>query len=154
MSSKNHKYSRILPETKGKAKLSGTQKVIIVVIILAVFVTLVSLAVSIFLSPERLTKSRIEGLASDYYENYLYETMVNSDKNDGNLEAAMSKYTETGFTMITLRQLILRDPAKSADFDESLRENCDIERTTVKFYPKAPFSRKDYRADYRYVCNF
>ena len=142
---KNHKH---------KKTLSGVQKTIIIVISLAIIVTLAAVVISFFLQPERLTKSRIESLASDYYENYLYENFINSDKFFGDLESAMSRYTETGLTSITLRQLILHDQTKTASIADSLKANCDIERTTIKFFPESPFSRKDYRVDYHYVCNF
>ena len=142
---KNHKH---------KASLSGIQKTIIAVIILAIIVTLSTILISFFLQPERLTKRRIEDLATDYYENYLYENFVNSDNFSGNLESAMNKYTETGFPSITLRQLILHDQEKTTSIADSLKANCDIERTTIKFFPESPFSRKDYRVDYHYVCNF
>lgn len=145
MHAKNHKH---------KKTLSGIQKTIIIVIALAIIVTLAAVIISFFLQPERLTKSRIESLASDYYENYLYENFINSDKFSGDLESAMSRYTETGFTSITLRQLILHDQEKTASIADSLKANCDIEQTTIKFFPESPFSRKDYRVDYRYVCNF
>lgn len=150
----NHKYVTILPTNKSGSKYSVVQKTIITVIILAVITTLVALIVSIFLKPERLAKSRIESMAKDYYENFIYEGLINSKNYSGDLESTMKKYTEIGLTPITLRQLILHNPEKTAKFAESLRESCDIERTTVKYYPKAPFSRSDYLVDYHYICNF
>lgn len=148
--SKNHKQNSV----RKKAPLSGTQKTIIIVIILAILVTIVAVIISFFLKPESLTKARIEGLAADYYENYVYENLINSDQFSGDLNSTMNRYKETGFTPVTLRQLILHDQEKTSGISDSLREYCDIERTTIRFFPESPFSRKDYRIDYNYVCNF
>lgn len=155
---KKHNNKIILPKNKKrqptKAPLSSTQKIIIIIIILAVIFTLIGVVASIFLQPERLTKSRIESLASDYYENYLYENLINSENFSGDLEATMNKHIEIGFTPITLRQLILHDQEKTASIADSLRSNCDVERTTIKFYPEPPFGRTNYHVKYNYICNF
>lgn len=150
----NTTYSSRNKRQATKVPLSFTQKLIIVVIILAIIVTIIGIIISFFLQPEHLTKSRIEGLAADYYENFLYENLINSENYSGDIEATMSKHVETGFTPITLRQLILHDQEKTASIADSLRNNCDIERTTIKYFPVPPYSRTDYRVDYNYICNF
>ena len=150
----NRKKSYDNKRQLAKIPLSFTQKLIISVIILAVVVTLIGIIISFFLRSEHLTKSRIESLASDYYENYFYENLINSENFSGDIEATMNKHIETGFTPITLRQLILHDQEKTASIADSLRSNCDIERTTIKYYPVPPYSRTDYRVDYNYICNF
>ncbi len=150
----NTKYLSGNKRQTAKAPLSFTQKLIIAVIILAIIVTIIGVIISFFLQPEHLTKSRIESLATDYYENYLYENLINSENYSGDIEATMSKHAEIGFTPITLRQLILHDQEKTASIADSLRANCDVERTTIKYYPVSPYSRTDYRVDYNYICNF
>lgn len=43
---------------------------IIVVIIIAMLVVAAAIAIQLFNTPERSVKSKIENIASDYYENY------------------------------------------------------------------------------------
>lgn len=124
------------------------------VIILTMLTVAIGVLLSYFFNPEQLTKSRITDLASDYYENYLYEQLINSENFSGDLDATMSRYNSNGFNPVTLRQLILHDQTATANIADSLRDNCDEELTTVTFYPDPPYARNNYHIDYHYVCNF
>lgn len=137
-----------------KHKLSPIQKIIIVIIISVMAITIGFAIASFFLQPENLTKAKISNLATDYYENYLYENLINSEKFSGNIDATMSEYRDRGLSTITLRQLLLHDQSKNASLANEIKNYCDEEKTTIKFYPDAPYSRNNYHVDYHYVCNF
>ena len=142
-----------LPNNK-RNKLTVSQIVIIAVISLTLIVSIAGIVIAFFSQPEQITKARISEYASDYYENYLYEKFITSDNFSGDLNTAMEKYKTRGFSSITLRQLILHDLTKTSDYANLLRENCDEEKTTIKFYPEEPYGRNNYRTEYHYVCNF
>ena len=137
-----------------KHKLSPIQKIIIVIIVSVMAITIGFAIASFFLQPENLTKAKISNLATDYYENYLYENLINSEKFSGNIDATMSEYRDRGLSIITLRQLLLHDQSKNASLANEIKNYCDEEKTTIKFYPDAPYSRSSYHVDYHYVCNF
>ncbi len=137
-----------------KHKLSPIQKIIIVIIVSVMAITIGFAIASFFLQPENLTKAKISNLATDYYENYLYENLINSEKFSGNIDATMSEYKDRGLSTITLRQLLLHDQSKNASLANEIKNYCDEEKTTIKFYPDAPYSRGSYHVDYHYVCNF
>lgn len=137
-----------------KHKLSPIQKIIIVIIVSVMAITIGFAIASFFLQPENLTKAKISNLATDYYENYLYENLINSEKFSGNIDATMSEYRDRGLSTITLRQLLLHDQSKNASLANEIKNYCDEEKTTIKFYPDAPYSRSSYHVDYHYVCNF
>jgi hypothetical protein len=137
-----------------KHKLSLAQKITIAIIIIVMIITFGFTIASFFLQPENLTKAKISGLAADYYENYLYENLLNSENFSGDVESTLSEFKDTGLSTISLRQLLLHDRTKNASVIEEIKQYCDEEKTTIKFYPEAPYSRTNYHTDYHYVCNF
>ena len=63
-----------------KKRLSAIQKTILTIII-SLSILIISLVISaFFLNPEARVKSKISALTSEYYENYLYENLKNSDQ--------------------------------------------------------------------------
>ena len=63
-----------------KKRLSAIQKTILTIIV-SLSILIIGLAISIFfLNPEARVKSKISALASEYYENFLYENLKNSDQ--------------------------------------------------------------------------
>lgn len=124
--------------------------VIIVVCVLAV--TVATLAV-LLNSSERTAKGRIESVARDYYENYFYNHFTKSIP-AADFESVMEKYTEHGFSEVPLRQLLFYNGGKNADLADELGKYCDLNATSVRFVPEAPFGKTNYHADYKYSCNF
>ena len=139
---------------KRKKRFTLVQKIILGVIG-ATFITIIIATISILSSkPENVVTSKIEALASDYYENYLYQGILDSNRFSGNIEETLQKYVDVGFSPITLRELLLHDTKKSNDFASFIKNYCDENRTTIKFYPEAPFTKTSYHIDYSYSCEF
>lgn len=132
------------------------KKVILTVIMLAVAIIIGTVACIQFLTPESRIKSQIEPLAADYYENYLYQNLINSDKYQAlpDKTSAMEKYTSSGFNPITLRNLLLHNNHKNDDFTNFIANYCDLDATTIKYYPESPFNQNSYRTEIKYSCNF
>ena len=132
------------------------RKIILAVIIMAFAAVIAAVVSSFLLKPERIVKSKLDSLASDYYENYYYEKFANSDqaKSIDNLDSAMSKYVESGFARVTLRQLILHDAETNQSTADYVLKYCDKEGTYVIFYPESPFSRTSYHTEFTYSCAF
>lgn len=134
---------------------SPFKKIIIVIICLSMIAVALAVAIPLIFSEENLTKEKLNHLAEDYYENYLYEGFINSDKtNKDNLEEAMKVYAERGFSHILLRQILLHESYKDSEDAKFLRESCDENRTIIKFFPESPYTKESYRTEITYSCNF
>lgn len=97
-------------------------------------------------NPEKVVTLKIEAITADYYENYFYDRIKDYDNLD--------KYTESGFSRVALRQLLLFDSERHADDMSLISKYCDTDATYVRIYPEAPFSKTDYHVDYHYACTF
>ena len=88
-----------------KKRLSAIQKTILAIII-SLFILIIGLVIAtFFLNPEAIVKNKISALTSEYYENYLYENLKNSDQVP-DFKKAIEGYKDYGFTHVYLRQLI------------------------------------------------
>lgn len=144
-SSKIHSRARFVPSHDTPAR-----KAILTVITLIIFAVLISAVCSIIFNAERTTKSAISNLATEYYENYLHQSISSSGED---INKVMQKYTDTGFSAIPLRQLILRSSQDKA-VKEAILKYCDENATLIQFFPIEPFSKTDYRVEYTYSCSF
>lgn len=123
---------------------SPAGKLILGVIIVAGIVVSFSLIFSFLFSPEHLAKSEFKALVSEYYEDYVYSKITDP--------TVLEKYQAVGLAPVSLRQLLLHDPALSpADHLSSL---CDEDKTFAKIYPEPPYQKSNYRVEYTYACEF
>ncbi len=76
------------------------KNVIVGVIISAMSVVAVMTAFHFFHSPENVTKSRIESIAADYYENYFYKNIIKNVAGNNTLASIMPKYNKDGFSRV------------------------------------------------------
>lgn len=132
------------------------KKLILFVIIFAMFTVIVAVICAVFLNHEARVKSQISALAADYYENYFYESLINSSKSqsDSNINSVMEKYNPAGLSPLTLSDLLTYDNQKNNRYAGFLSEYCDIDNTFIKLYPDPPYERTSYHAEYTYSCNF
>ncbi len=125
------------------------KRTILTVIILAILAVVAATFSAVFITDEKITKHEIESLAKDYYENYLYETISNANK-EKPLSEILKEYETSGFSDISLRQLIIFNDVDG----KNLTNFCDENKTTLRFYPKSPFGKTDYDIKYNYSCTF
>ncbi len=139
-----------------RRRYSPAQKTILLIIFIAFFIVFIALLCAFFLKPEKIVKSKIDTIASDYYENYFYEKLITSEKytESKDLDDILGRYKDNGLATLNLRQLLLYDNQKNAEFAPYLKKYCDEENTYIKFYPEPPYSRTSYHIDYTYSCNF
>lgn len=140
-------------------KLSLVQKIILsIILIVAVSVITVSVYAIIHFRPTdtaTLVKSYISNISTDYYENYYFPSLESSihDHSNSDISEVLSRYTDTGFSRVPLRQII-----SHIDYDETslnqITERCDTNSTLVHFFPDPPFTSTSYHVDYEYSCNF
>lgn len=130
------------------------QKIIIAIILTSMIVIVIAILTSFLFKPENLVKSKISNLSSAYYENYLYDGLSDSNNFSGDYKSTLEKYKDTGLAYITLRQLILHDQEKNASTGDYIKDYCDEEKTTIKFFPEEPYGKTNYHVEYHYVCNF
>ena len=134
--------------------LNVARRTIIAVIVLAMLAVILAILASIFYKPETIVTNKISSITADYYENYFYPRVESYGTTDKTIGEIMSRYTESGFSKITLRQLLLFDSERYADAAALLTEYCDPELTYVKIFPDEPFTKSDYHVDYHYACTF
>lgn len=108
----------------------------------------------VFHTPESNSKAKIESIAADYYENYFYKNILKNIADKSSLATVLSKYEKTGFSKVSLRQLLLYDNKKHSPEGAELKKYCDEERTSIQIYPDPPYSSKDYHVSYFYACEF
>lgn len=134
--------------------LKGIKGTVIAVIILAMLAVILAVLTTLFYTPERVIKTKIEDIARDYYENYFYQDIVNYKTTQTQLEKTMKKYENNGFSRIALSQLLIYDSQKHADAADIIKNYCDENTTSIQFFPTAPYGQKDYRINYYYSCEF
>ena len=123
---------------------SSAGKLILGVIGIATIIVVFSIIFSLLTSPEHLTKSEFNTLASKYYEDYLYENITDP--------SILEKYQKTGLSVVTLRQLILHEPSLGPS--DNLKKYCDENQSYIKIYPEAPYKKSDYRVEFTYTCDW
>ena len=132
------------------------KRVILIIIFLAAITVVTAIAISTFFNKPNLVKSRIESIASDYYENYYHPRLINSRqfKQLSDLDKAMQKYHEKGFTPISLNELLTYDNNNYSADRDYLTSYCNPKSTAVVFYPDSPYDAKSYHLNITYSCNF
>ena len=131
-----------------------TRRTVLVVIILAMLVVLLSVLFTNMTNPERIVKGKIESIAADYYENYFYDKIKSYATAEKPIDQIMSRYSESGFSKVPLRQLLLFDGERHGADAPTITHYCDENDTNVKIYPVAPYGKKDYHIEYNYSCVF
>ena len=139
-----------------RAKFLNAPKIVLTTIILTMIVVVIAIVCSFLLVKENVIKNKISALASDYYENYFYPKFTSSSNYQkiDNLDTTMAKYRDYGFSPISLRDLLLYDDQKNASERTFLTDNCDENKTFIKFYLEPPYDKASYHTEYTYSCNF
>ena len=134
-------------------KFDLSQKIILGVIMITMLLVFFSAFFIIAASPEKQVQKRITSLATDYYENYIYpDIQKNNNKTD--ISGILEKYKDSGFSTLSLRQIILHDIEKNSTTYQYLKKYCDENNTLIKIYPEPPFNNTSYRVDYSYACDY
>ena len=122
------------------------------IILLAGLMVVLATLTSFFFTPENTIKREVESLARDYYENIIYKNIA--DKNASNLPEVLGKYSESGFSRVTLRQLLLINAESHPDAAATITAYCNEDSSYVVIFPDAPYGQADYHIDYHYSCKF
>ena len=131
-----------------------SKRSILAVIVIAMLVVVAALLFTKFYDPEKAVTKQIETITADYYETYFYPRINNNGTAEKPISEIIARYKDTGFSKITLRQLLLFDSARHANLSDFLTKYCDEEATYVKIYPDEPYNNTDYHVDYHYSCEF
>lgn len=113
------------------------------------FLMLIMIGFTIFnliATPEFLVKHKIQSIADDYYQNYFYDSVPEKE--------GLSYYTNSGLSRLSLRQLLLYSDRKYGETTDWFINYCNLDKTSLKFYPEEPYSRTSYHVDYNYSCKF
>ena len=132
------------------------KKITLVCLVASIVIVAASLCIGFFFNPEVIAERKMKRLASDYYENYFYEKFV-STIGEGDFDEAFEKYNETGFAPVYLRQLLLFDNERNAEYEKyfnSVSYKCDKNATKIQVTPVAPYGKKNYKVNYTFSCNY
>ena len=127
---------------------------IIIVIIIAMLAVIAAILVQVFNTPENNVKSKMDSIASDYYENYFYKNVIKNGTDSNSLNRIMEKYRESGFSRVYFRQLLLYDGQKYANDTPLITKYCDENSSFVIIYPDPPYGKTDYHTQFYYSCEF
>ncbi len=145
--------SRIAHDKKvDRIKHDAAQNIVLTIIVLCMLMVILAVLATMFFKPERSVSKKIEELAANYYENNLYKTIADS-KPDSYTDV-IKKYEESGFSSVSLRQVLLFNNEVKTSTEKTITKYCDENKTEVKFYPVSPYGVKDYRAEYKLSCTF
>ena len=150
------KSRRARSQTASRKSFTTGRRIILAVIALSAIMVILSLLFNIFTTPEHIITGKIESIAADYYENYLYTFIASSSSINSTkpVEEIIASYAKNGFDAITLHQLLLFDGERHADAAAALTRYCDETETLIRYYPTEPYGQTDYRADIKYSCIF
>lgn len=145
---------KIFPQTQPISNSIVARKIILIIILLATIIVASVIIFALFFTPENKTKTTISSIASDYYENYLYQNVVDANKTNEDIATTLQTYTDSGFSHIQLRQLLIYYASTKLESTRFISDHCNADQTLLKFYPKPPYSRTDYYIEYTYACDF
>lgn len=150
------KSRRARSKTASRKTFVAGKRTILTVIVLSSMVVILSLLFNFFTTPERIVTGKIQSIAADYYENYLYSSIASSSSINSTktTEEIIGNYAKRGFDDITLHQLLLFDGQRHADAAPTLTRYCDETETIIHYYPTEPYGKTDYYADIKYSCIF
>lgn len=135
-----------------KSSLTTVQKVILVVIGLAVLLVVLVTIFAFNFDTKYQVEAKISDYARDYYETYYYSKAF--DNNQDTAAAFLADYQETGLAPVTLRQMLLSLPDVTESDKNFLRQYCNENATAVRYYPEAPYAADNYRAELNYSCDY
>lgn len=158
-STRTSKHSSSLHTPKSRTNFYPTtfaKKLILAIIFLVFLVVIGATISSFFLTTEAQVNSQISHLATDYYENYFYPSLINSDKFQSlpDQTSVLDNYHTHGLSSIPLDTLLLYDNQKNASYSDFLSEYCDTGATTVTIYPDPPYEKSSYHIEYHYSCDY
>ena len=132
------------------------QKIILGVIALASVAVIVASISVIVIRDQNTTEAIINRMAKDYYENYFYPNFSSSKgfQQITDLDSAMAKYHERGFSSIRLRQLLLYDNRKNDQYRKQVTKYCDENKTFIKYYIDPPYEKNSYHYEITYSCKY
>ena len=146
-----YRYQR--PRSVHQSNLA--KKIVLIVILLAAITVIIGSILSTVLTTENQVKATIDSIASDYYENYFYETLYSSPEFDrDNPGAILEEYQEKGLSTLALRDLLLYDDQRHYNDYDYLTKYCDINQTFIQFFPDPPYDKSSYHTKITYSCNF
>ncbi len=122
-------------------------------IILCICLVFFNLGAHAIFNPERVAEEKIEELAKDYYENYYYDIFV-SGLPEEDYATAFLTYHDYGFQRIYLRELLLFDNGRHADYRGYFDGQyfCNTNHTSIQIFPYPPYGKTDYEVKYTYDC--
>ena len=124
------------------------------VIIVAIIMVVGGLIVGFFCNSERITQQKIDEMAREYYEGYIYPNLINGAMSQEEIVEVMGRYEKYGFASVSLRQLLLYDGRKNMKDGGFTKNYCDENQTKMKVYPEAPYDKKSYWIEYEYKCEY
>ena len=140
---------------KRRNEAVAARRFVVIGVLVSTVMVGVSLFVTVYFNPEAVAKRKFEELATTYYEDYYYDKFM-AEIDSEVKEEKLKLFEQTGFQPVLLRQLLLYQNGKYANYKQYFEKkgfSCDRNKTSAKFYPVAPYGKKDYTVKYEYNCS-
>ena len=135
-----------------KPTLNLAQKIILGVIGLLILIVVIFTICAFKFDTKFQVEAKISDLTREYYENYYYP---NAFGNDTEISTNfLSRFSDSGLTPVTLRQLLLTLDNVSESDAAFLKKYCDENATSVHYFPEEPYAADSYRSEITYSCNY
>lgn len=142
-------------EVKVEKKNIFTKRNIIIIVVLLVIINVLVGSILIYNNPKNKIKRSIKAMGTDFYTNYFYDTLA-SGRTKKELSEILERYKDTGIK-VNLKSLSQFDSSKyKEDIDSFAGENkaCNLNKTRVIVYPKAPYEKNNYKIIVELDCNY
>ena len=139
-----------------RQSFSLVQKIILGIIAIASVTVIIASICAVLLQGKNRTEALINRMAVDYYENYFYPNFSSTRgfQQITDIDDAMTKYHDYGFSPIRLRQLLLYDNRRNDKYRDEVTKYCDENKTFIKFYIDPPYEKTSYHYEITYSCNY
>ena len=139
-----------------RQSFSLVQKIILGIIAIASVTVIIASICAVLLQGKNRTEALINRMAVDYYENYFYPNFSSTRgfQQITDIDDAMAKYHDYGFSPIKLRQLLLYDNRRNDKYRDEVTKYCDENKTFIKFYIDPPYEKTSYHYEITYSCNY
>ncbi|MBQ6147837.1 hypothetical protein IJH66_00465 [Candidatus Saccharibacteria bacterium] len=145
--------AKINSRIKKSNDLARERKFITIGVFVSAIMVALSIFVTVYFNPEAVAERKFEFLVREYYENYYYDKFM-KELSEDTREKTLETFSTTGFSPVLLRQLLLYNNKKYANFEQYFTGDysCDKNKTSAKIYPVAPYSKTDYTVELNLVC--
>jgi len=121
--------------------------------ILMIIITIVIVVITSFMNNMgKVSKPTdvLEKMGADYYENYLYPSII---EDNATMATVLAKYSVEGIKVTVKDFMSMYKDYDFSIFKKGKYASCDFDLTYVTIYPVSPYEVDDYKMDSKVYCD-